>query len=118
MRAAVKPGHLTPLAAALLWVSTSVAAEVDPEASRWLGRMSDAVDDLSYEGILVYQHDDRLATMRLTHSATQKRERLLIGKPTTTISTASASPTPPIGSTKSRRWAGQGCPTIGRLRPS
>ena len=65
------------LAALLLGGAGPAVAEEG--AGLWLERMSDALHELRYEGVFVYQHGDRLRAMRILHDtdSTGERERLV-----------------------------------------
>lgn len=60
-----------------LWGSDVLASERTPGAQ--LTRMSDALRSLSYEGALVYLHDNKLETLRIVHRVKdgQIREQLV-----------------------------------------
>jgi len=59
------------------WSAATLAAELSPREQ--LARMSDALRSLSYEGILVYLHADKLETLRIVHRVEdgQVREKLV-----------------------------------------
>lgn len=69
--------------AALALVQAAVAADID--AAEWLVRMSEAARNTNYQGTIVYQGDDMLETMRVTHRYENgiERERVqsLTGEP-------------------------------------
>lgn len=71
---------LTRVLAGLLLIVGSMAAWADePEqAQRWLERMAESVNGLSYRGTFVYQHEGRMETMRLVRrtDGDDERERL------------------------------------------
>jgi sigma-E factor negative regulatory protein RseB len=60
-----------------IWSDAALAAERAPREQ--LARMSDALRSLSYEGILVYLHDNKLETLRVVHRVEegQIREQLV-----------------------------------------
>lgn len=43
------------------------AADSDPEAFKWLNKMTNAGRSLNYEGVFVYQHHNELEAMRIIH---------------------------------------------------
>ena len=68
--------HLV-LALVTLWSGVTLAADHAPREQ--LARMSDALRSLSYEGTLVYLHDNKLETLRIVHRVEdgQVREQLV-----------------------------------------
>ncbi|SEQ59873.1 sigma E regulatory protein, MucB/RseB [Solimonas aquatica] len=44
-----------------------IAAAADPSAADWLAKMSEAARSSNYQGVIVYQTQDRLETMRVVH---------------------------------------------------
>ncbi|HSH29682.1 MAG TPA: MucB/RseB C-terminal domain-containing protein [Thiohalobacter sp.] len=73
--ARARAARLLPLAllATALFSPPSVAGE----AFDWLDRMSNAIQDLSYRGTFVYQHDGKLDAMRIVHRGGEdSRQRL------------------------------------------
>nr|WP_242467088.1 MucB/RseB C-terminal domain-containing protein [Ectothiorhodospira shaposhnikovii] len=75
--------HLTLLVAALLATATAAASE--QAAHGLLQKMIRAVDELNYEGIFVFAHDQRMETLQIIHARDERgsRERLvaLTGSP-------------------------------------
>src|SRR6266849_5658289 len=61
-----------------LWF-VSLPASADDGAYEWLMKMDRAARTLNYEGMFVYQHGDRLETMRIFHGVSDGavRERLV-----------------------------------------
>lgn len=66
-------------------VSWSGAGFAEDEAYRWLERINQAASTLNYDGIFVYQHGDRLQTLRVVHKVqnghVQERLVTLTGEP-------------------------------------
>ncbi|MFP4181461.1 MAG: MucB/RseB C-terminal domain-containing protein [Thiohalospira sp.] len=56
-------------------LGASGAAGADETAGLWLERMADALHELRYEGVFVYQHGDRLRAMRILHDTDDSGER-------------------------------------------
>ncbi|NIR62132.1 MAG: transcriptional regulator, partial [Gammaproteobacteria bacterium] len=61
-----------------LLAGPAAADAASERAGQWLARMAEAVDSLNYEGTFVYNHDDKLETMRIVHRVDPRgsRERL------------------------------------------
>ncbi len=62
------------LGAGLLLTALVSAAAAD-DSEQWLMRMSQAARDLTYEGTFIYQHDNRLESMRIAHKVANGRVR-------------------------------------------
>jgi len=60
-----------------IWSAAALALELAPREQ--LARMTDAMRSLSYEGVLVYLHDNKLETLRIVHRVEegQIREHLV-----------------------------------------
>lgn len=70
------------VAAWLMWSSATVAAGdsgAGDDPQQWLGRMTAAMSQMSYQGTFVYVQGDEVVTMRITHVADDAgvRERLV-----------------------------------------
>jgi sigma-E factor negative regulatory protein RseB len=57
--------RLSTLSVVTLLVSAPLFA--DDDARVWLGKMTQAVHSLNYEGVFVYQHESRIDTSRIVH---------------------------------------------------
>ena len=57
----------------------AASARAGELAVDWLDRMSVAMNQMSYQGTFVYQQEDRMETMRITHVSDENgvRERLV-----------------------------------------
>jgi len=69
--------HRIILSLLVLFFSTASVAleELSQEAaSKWLQRMSEALHNLNYEGVFVYQHGEQLTSMRLVHGVNKQGE--------------------------------------------
>jgi sigma-E factor negative regulatory protein RseB len=75
MMARIVAGRL--IGAGVLFVALAGPAAAD-DSEKWLMRISEAARKLTYEGTFIYQHDNRLESMRITHKVTGERvqERL------------------------------------------
>ncbi|MCC6610083.1 MAG: MucB/RseB C-terminal domain-containing protein [Burkholderiales bacterium] len=73
------------LAAGAALFAGAAHAQSDPEAPHWLQRIYSASEHLSYTGVFVYQHGDRVETSRITRivdpTGVRERVEVLDGTP-------------------------------------